>query len=379
MHGWCNECNAVAFDGVCSEHGETKPLEFINALDVRPLTEFERNLLNTKQNEIQLDEGVFLVYGDKYYRRKIVFLNKILMEFKFHKDGVQVMPHTHGKIKGMTKQDLYNANKDRLDRLIKISKYFANYEYNENGYENLISFSGGKDSIALAHLLKECHMKKVFIDTKIEFPETYKIINKYKNNGGKLEIAKAENSFFSLCKEKGYPEYKNRWCCKTQKFKPFDDYLNENYDEEYVRVFTGQRRWESIARYESPFVKPHKHITKQLSIQPMLEWVAMDVWNYIWKNDLPINELYNNFDRAGCWTCPFGMKYRSYILQYTHPKLFSILDKYNAISRDSIPHDVVVDKPCETEIDGVMKKTCDVFGHYFIKDNTCVRCGVKIL
>ena len=219
-------------------------------------------------------------------------------------------------------------------------------------------------------------MKNVFIDTRIEFPETYSIIDKYKNNGRKLEIIKAENSFFSLCKENGYPEYKNRWCCKTQKFKPFDDYLNENYDEDYVRVYTGQRRWESMARYESPFVKPHKHITKQLSIQPMLEWLAMDVWNYIWKNNLPINDLYTNFDRAGCWTCPFGMKYRSNILQYTHPKFFNILKKYNAIPSNIKSIETEEQKPCQTEIDGKLVKTCDVFGHFF-KNDICFRCGYK--
>jgi len=376
MYGWCEECKAVANDGWCSEHGPTKPLEFINSIDVRPLTEFEKNLLNTQQNKLKLGEGIFLVYGDRYYRRKIVFLDKILLEFKFLKDGFHVIPHAKGNIQGMKKQNSIKANQDRLTRLIQTSKEFASYGHNENGYKSIISFSGGKDSIALADLLKEQSMKLVFIDTRIEFPETYSIINQYKNNGGKLDIVKAENSFFSLCKEKGYPSRKDRWCCKTQKFKPFNDYLNENYDEEYVRVFTGQRRWESIARLESPFIKPHKYITKQLAIQPMLEWLAMDVWNYIWDNNLPVNDLYNTFVRAGCWTCPFGLQYRAFFLQYTHPKLFNILKKYNAISDNVIPVEIEDQKPCQMELDGKPVKTCDVFGHFF-RNSVCFRCGQK--
>lgn len=376
MYGWCEECKAVAMDGCCSEHGPTKPLAFINSIDVRPLTEFEKNLLNKKQRKLKFGDGIFLVYGDRYYRRKIVFLDKILLEFKFLKDGFHVTPHVKGKIKGIEKQNLIKVNQDRLKKLIETSKAFSSYEHNENGYKSIISFSGGKDSIALAHLLREHKMKKVFIDTRIEFPETYSYLKKFSNNGGKLEIVKAENSFFSLCKEKGYPSRKDRWCCKTQKFKPFNDYLNENYDEEYVRVFTGQRRWESIARLESPFIKPHKYITKQLAVQPMLEWLALDVWNYIWANNLPVNNLYNIFVRAGCWTCPFGLQYRSYFLKQTHPKLFNILKKYNAIS-DSFPEiEIEEQKPCQTEIDGKLVKTCDAFGHFF-RNGACFRCGQK--
>lgn len=376
MYGWCEECKAVSIDGNCSEHGSTKPLVFINSIDVRPLTEFEKGLLNARQNKLKFGKGIFLVYGDRYYRRKIVFLDKILLEFKFLKDGFHVIPHAKGNIQGMKKQDLINVNQDRLSRLIQTSKAFASYENNENGYKSIISFSGGKDSIALAHLLKEFNMNMVFIDTRIEFPETYAIINQYKNNGGRLEIVKAENSFFSLCKEKGYPSRKDRWCCKTQKFKPFDDYLNNNFDEEYVRVYTGQRRWESIARLDSPFVKPHKYISKQLAVQPMLEWLAMDVWTYIWSNNLPVNDLYNTFVRAGCWTCPFGLQYRAFFLQHTHPKFFNILKKYNAISNNITPVEMEGEKPCETEIDGKLVKTCDVFGHNFMNGN-CHRCGQK--
>lgn len=377
MYGWCKECEAVALDGRCSEHGATKPLSFINSIDVRPLTDFEKKLINTKQTKMKLDDGIFLAYGDRYYRRKIVFIDDILVEFKLLKDGMHVTPHKKGIIKGMKSENLFKVNRERLNQLVQTSKEFASYEYNENGYENILSFSGGKDSIVLEHLIRESNMKNVFIDTRIEFPETYSLIKNYQNNQSKIEIVKAKNSFFTLCREKGYPEYSNRWCCKTQKFKPFNDYLSEKFDEEYVRVFTGQRRWEGLSRLDSPFIKPHKHITKQLSIQPMLEWFTMDVWNYIWKNNLPINKLYDYFDRAGCWTCPFGLKYRCFILRYTHPKLFKLLKKYNAVSGiENYSEISEEEKPCEIEVNGKIMRTCDAFGHYF-KKGVCFRCGQK--
>jgi len=334
MYGWCNKCKAIALEGRCSEHETTKPLSFINSIDVRPLTEFEKYILNNKLEDLKLGNGIFLIYGDRYYRRKIVFLDKPLLEFKLLKDDIYVKPYVEGYVEGMNKEDLFNVNKDRLNRLISISKQFSEYAFNENGYSCIISFSGGKDSVALAHLLRKYNMKKVFIDTKIEFKETYDFIKKYKNINGKVDVAKAENSFFSLCKKRGFPNYKNRWCCKTQKFKPFNDYLEEKFNGEPVFVYTGQRRWEGLSRLESPFKKAHKHIVKQISIQPMLDWLTMDVWNYIWANNLPVNEIYNIFSRGGCWVCPFGLKYRIFIMQHTHPKLYNLIKEYTTLSQN---------------------------------------------
>ena len=324
MYGWCEKCKALAIEGKCSEHGRTKPLSFINSIDVRPLTEFEKNFINNKLEDLRLEDGIFLVYGDRYYRRKVIFLDKPLLEFRLLKDGVQIKTFVNGNIDGMEPKNLVNANMDRLNRLIQVSREFSDYEFNENGYPSVISFSGGKDSVVLAHLLRKYNIKRVFIDTRIEFPETYKFIKRL----GSVDIAKAEKGFFVLCKEKGFPTYQNRWCCKTQKFEPFNNYLEDRYNGEPVLVYTGQRRWEGLSRLESPFKKPHKHINKQISVQPMLEWLTMDVWNYIWANNLPVNEIYNYFDRGGCWVCPFGLKYRIFILQYTHPKLYNLINKY---------------------------------------------------
>jgi len=331
MYGWCDKCKAIALEGRCSEHGATKPLSFINSIDIRPLTKFEKQLLNNESNDIKLGEGIFLVYGDRYYRRKIVFLNKPLLEFKLLKDGIHVKPYVKGRFEGMNKEDLFIVNKDRLDRLVQTSKEFADYAFSENGYSCIISFSGGKDSIALAYLLKKYKMKKVFIDTGIEFKETYDFIKRFKDDNGNLDVIKAKSNFFLLCKEKGFPKYETRWCCKTQKFKPFNDYLEEKFNGEPVFVYTGQRRWEGLSRLESPFKKPHKYIVRQISIQPMLEWLTMDVWNYIWANNISVNKIYNIFGRGGCWPCPFGLKYRMFILQYTHPKLYNLIKKYTSM------------------------------------------------
>ena len=330
MYGWCEDCKAVALDGICSEHGKTKLIPFINAIDVHPLSELEKKIINNNLNGngFKLGDGIFLVYGDRIYRRRVIALNQPLVEVKLLKDGIHVKKLCKNRkvIGGMEKEDLCNANIDRINKLSEIVKTFAEWEIESNG-NSLISFSGGKDSLTLSHLLREFKLKNVFIDTTIEFQETYSFIKKLQKEGWDIDVTRAKTNFFVLCKEKKYPAYKNRWCCKTQKFAPFIDYLKEHFGDEKVSVFSGIRRWESLDRLEQPLEKQHKHITNQNTIQPMLDWLSLDSWCYIWSNNLPVNELYNYFDRAGCWLCPFGLKYRLFLLQYSHPNLYNVVEK----------------------------------------------------
>jgi 3'-phosphoadenosine 5'-phosphosulfate sulfotransferase (PAPS reductase)/FAD synthetase len=172
----------------------------------------------------------------------------------------------------------------------------------------------------------------VFVDTGIEFPECYSFIDSLKKQGWDIDVARAEKSFFMQLPENGYPEYGNRWCCKTQKFAPSEKYISEHFGNETVLVFDGERRWESLYRLNEPFKRPHRHILNQLNVHAMLDWTAMDAWMYTWKNKLPVSEIYNYYDRCGCWTCPFGLIYRSFIMKTAHPKLYRFLEKMDAMS-----------------------------------------------
>ena len=62
----------------------------------------------------------------------------------------------------------------------------------------------------------------------------------------------------------------------------------------------------------------------------MLDWTAMDVWIYTWKNQLPINKIYDYYDRAGCWPCPFGLTYRIFLMEHAHPKFHNYLQRVGA-------------------------------------------------
>lgn len=329
MYGWCSKCNAITIDGTCSQHGESNLIPFINSLDINPLPELEKEVINENlDGKFKLGEGIFLVYNDRLYRRRLVMLDKLLVEVKLLKDGLHVkrLSKENNVIEGMKKENFCNANIDRINKLSKISKKFSEWEIESNG-NSIISFSGGKDSLVISHLLKEFNLKNVFIDTTIEFQETYEFVKKLQEEGWDIDTIRGKSNFFILCKDKGYPKYKNRWCCKTQKFEPFKEYLKENFGDEKVSVFSGVRRWESLSRLEQPLEKPHKHIPTQNTVQPILDWFSLDAWCYIWHNKLPVNKVYDYFDRGGCWLCPFGLKYRQFLLQYSHPHLRNALEK----------------------------------------------------
>jgi 3'-phosphoadenosine 5'-phosphosulfate sulfotransferase (PAPS reductase)/FAD synthetase len=76
---------------------------------------------------------------------------------------------------------------------------FAEFELERND-NALISFRGGKDSVVLSHILKPFKLKNVFIDTSVEFPETYRFIDKLKNDELDIEVVKAPYSFFLYLK-----------------------------------------------------------------------------------------------------------------------------------------------------------------------------------
>jgi phosphoadenosine phosphosulfate reductase len=320
MFGWCEDCQAIAIEGLCPKHGETRPIPTINKVDVCPLPEFEKEFLNDHLDGLTLGDRIFIVYGDRSSRKLVVALDKPLVEIKVKKDSVDFISLVKGEVIGMEPDSFWDANSYRLDRLTKVSKSFARQELKSNK-NAIILFSAGKDSVVLAHLLQERGLKKVFIDTGIEFPETYAFIDVLKKQGWDIDVAKAETSFFTLLPKMGYPQYGHRWCCKTQKFGPSEKYIKEHFGEEQVLVFDGERRWESLYRLHEPFKRQNRHILNQYNVHPMIDWTAMDAWIYTWRNRLPVSELYYYYDRGGCWPCPFGLMYRSFIMEHAYPKL----------------------------------------------------------
>jgi phosphoadenosine phosphosulfate reductase len=165
-----------------------------------------------------------------------------------------------------------------------------------------VSFSGGKDSlVALDLALRAGISKAVFCDTTIEFKETSHYIKRVEDFYGiTIERVKAPLTFFELVKKIGFPSRKSKWCCEVFKFAPQASFALKNKLDGYI---TGLRHEESNHRRSYQLVDANPHVPT-MQINPLIEWTQDEIWNYINAENLPINPLYEYFERIGCWVCP---------------------------------------------------------------------------
>lgn len=254
MYGWCDKCDTLIIDGLCPIHGSTRPLSYVSNIEIRPLSSFEKQFFNQRMGDAILGKGVFFMFSDRMYRRKVVTRDFPIAEVQLKKDALEVTSLIKRPIDGLDVQTFIKANEPHMQKISRVTRDFAEWEL-KHSKNAVVSFSGGKDSVVLSHVLSPFHLQRVFIDTRLEFPETYDMIRRNNNNGNKIDVARAESNFFMLCKDKGFPGTGNRWCCKTQKFAPFTKYLEEKFDGQDVSVFSGERRWEGLYRMANPCEK----------------------------------------------------------------------------------------------------------------------------
>ncbi len=200
-----------------------------------------------------------------------------------------------------------------------------------------VAFSGGKDSVVVLDLVQRALPHDDFIvlfgNTDMEFPTTLdlvKEINEYcgKNNIKFLE-AKAEMSAIQSWNIFGPPARKNRWCCTVHKTAPVINKLCEEYNLENIRtmMITGVRGDESSTRSDYDELSLGKKLAGQFSYHAILNWSSVEIFLYIWRENLPINEAYKyGFNRVGCIMCPNSAQKHEYMKRCFFPdevKVFS--------------------------------------------------------
>jgi len=198
------------------------------------------------------------------------------------------------------------------------------------GNEIAVAFSGGKDSLVVLHLALKVlgsNVKVIYNSTTVEFPETENYVKELAECWGlNLIVAKSKKSFFREVKEKGWATHSNRWCCKVFKNEPTYEVMNRLG---IIAEVTGTVRTESIYRRSlKPFMMPRKK-PFIIRIHPIYDWNTWEAWEYIKRNNLPYNPLYDmGYRRIGCWCCPLNGITHYIRLMRTHPNLYSFLLKF---------------------------------------------------
>lgn len=185
---------------------------------------------------------------------------------------------------------------------------FINSTIAKNDLPAVVSFSGGKDSLATMLLTMDAGLKlrPMFLNTGLELDETVQYVHDFakRHDLDLIETKAPDNAFFGNLVYFGPPAKDYRWCCKTNKLGPTSAMIAEHFPKG-VLSFIGQRKFESEARKAKPRVWKNPWTAGQVGASPVQNWCAMHIWLYIFYKNEPYNVWYaKGLDRIGCFMCP---------------------------------------------------------------------------
>lgn len=204
--------------------------------------------------------------------------------------------------------DVVEANRAAIEKRVTEATGFIRNTIAKHELPAIVSFSGGKDSLAtlLLSIDAGADLPVLFVDTGLELNETVAHVHDVcERHGLKLieEHAPAD-AFFGNLVYFGPPAKDYRWCCKTNKLGPTVGAITKNFPDG-VLSFIGQRKYESEARNAKPRIWRNPWTPGQVGASPIQNWCAMHVWLYIFMKGEPFNVWYTRgLDRIGCFLCP---------------------------------------------------------------------------
>ena len=208
------------------------------------------------------------------------------------------------------------ANATRLNALKEEAYSFVKQAAEKFSREQvIISFSGGKDSTATAHVvtsaLSDPSIIHIFGDTTLEFPYTTAYAERYRQEHPQAIFITAKNEdqvFSKVCEDIGPPARMMRWCCSMFKTGPITRVLNGLYGNKQILTFYGIRKSESVSRSKYNRIEDDSEsvkIQQQTVASPIFFWKDIDIWLYLLSEEVDFNEAYRlGYDRVGCWCCP---------------------------------------------------------------------------
>jgi len=160
-----------------------------------------------------------------------------------------------------------------------------------------LAFSGGKDSCVLKAITIMAGVKfdAHYSVTTIDPPDVVQFIRKYHSD---VIWDRPAVPLLKKLETKGFPLRQARWCC---------DIYKETGGSGRV-VLTGIRNAESKQRSTRRLTETcYKDPAGKRFVNPIIDFLEKDIWEFIGKYDLPYVGLYDEgCKRVGCLMCPMA-------------------------------------------------------------------------
>lgn len=329
---WCPHCQTPAYDEKCNICGSY--LEPIGS-DLRPVFPEERLLLEVLLNDPfcfanasiwNVGSNHYIINGKKRnisYRELRENNNPVDVAEKLKSLEEQNKKYIDTFYSSITIKNFVKANSARLNLItLEASKYIKNITKDKEASDMFVSFSGGKDSTVVSHLVRNTLIDKnvihIYGDTTLEYPTSEAYISRFKIENPNIPMLVAKNKdqdFNNLCEVIGPPARMLRWCCTIFKTGAITKKIDSTFKgSDFVIAFQGIRRSESALRSKYDQESKDSKIKKQLAVNPIIDWNDFDVWLYIISNNVDFNDAYKlGFSRVGCWCCPNNSSWSEYL------------------------------------------------------------------
>ena len=200
----------------------------------------------------------------------------------------------------MSSQELESAN-----RLLEggSPKAILRWAVDRFGSRLTMATAFGAEGCCLIHMLADIDPAiRIFnLETGYQFPETLELRERIKTRYGiEVEYVRPELTVEDYEQEHGGPLYRHRpdQCCYDRKILPLRRAV-VGYDawiSAIRRDQTADRQQADLVQWDAKF--------QLVKVNPLLFWTRKDVWNFIFKHEVPYNPLHDrDYPSIGCWPC----------------------------------------------------------------------------